>query len=328
MRGVTLLIPVKRDKQMFMVFRWFMAVLLVGASVGASSAELPFVPQATQVTKDIYAIVGPLGQRSEANAGLNANYGFIVTQSGVILIDSGASAHSAAMLEAAIKKVTQKPIRWVLNTGAQDHRWLGNGYFADKGAQVFAMSGTIKTQQASAQQQLDSLKRFIGAQLGGTTPYFAKQVQASPETSVVIDGVRLQWIETNAHYPGDTMIHVVGASVIFTGDLVYVDRILGVLPQSNVRKAQAAFKRLVSLGPKHIVPGHGRVTDLAQAKRETGDYYDFLINTIGAAARNMDPIGETLDKFARSSQFAHLQNFDELHRANMNRVFVDFEANP
>jgi hypothetical protein len=49
---------------------------------------------------------------------------------------------------------------------------------------------------------------------------------------------------------------------------------------------------------------------------------------VGAAARNMDSIGETLDKFAKPAQFMHLENFADLHRANMNRVFVDFEANP
>jgi hypothetical protein len=110
--------------------------------------------------------------------------------------------------------------------------------------------------------------------------------------------------------------------------LVYVDRILGVLPQSDVRKAQAAFERLVGLNPVRLVPGHGRVTDLAQARRDTGDYYRFLIDRVGAAARNMDSIGETLDKFEKPKEFMHLENFAELHRANMNRVFVDFEANP
>jgi hypothetical protein len=40
-----------------------------------------------------------------------------------------------------------------------------------------------------------------------------------------------------------------------------------VLPQSDVRKAQAAFERLVGLNPVRLVPGHGRVTDLAQARR-------------------------------------------------------------
>ena len=313
---------------MFELFRRSLGLLCLtfGSSIFAS--EPAFVPRAIKVTDNVYAIIGPLGQRSESNSGLNANYGFIIGTSGVILIDSGASAHSAAMLEEAVKEVTPKPIRWVLNTGSQDHRWLGNGHFAGKGAEIHAMAGSVKTQQSSAQQQLDNLKRFVGKQLVGTEPSYAAMVHPAPEQSLVIDGIRLQWIETGAHYPGDTMIHLPDTSVVFTGDLVYVDRILGVLPQSNVRKAQAAFQRLETLKPKHVVPGHGRVTEMAQAKRETGDYYDFLIKNVGAAARNMDSIGETLDKFAKPAQFMHLENFADLHRANMNRVFVDFEANP
>ncbi len=303
-----------------------LAPLLVLAAAQAN--EPIYRPKAQLVTKDVYAIVGPLGQRSEANAGLNANYGFIVTSSGVILIDSGASAHSAALLDKAVKEVTPKPIRWVLNTGSQDHRWLGNDYFAKRGAEIHAMANTVQTQKAVSQQQLQGLERFVGQQLKGSVALQANQVHPAPERALSIDGVRIQWIETNAHYPGDTMIYLPEASVVFTGDLVYVDRILGVLPQSNVRKAQKGFQRLEVIRPKHVVPGHGRVTDLAQAKRETGDYYDFLIKNVGAAARNMDSIGETLDKFANPKQFMHLQNFSELHRPNMNRVFVDFEANP
>lgn len=313
---------------MHQLMRSSVALILFSFGLSAFGSEQVFVPRAVKVAESLYAIVGPLGQRSEANAGLNANYGFVVTASGVILIDSGASSHSAAMLEQAVKAVTSKPIKWVLNTGAQDHRWLGNSYFAKRGAEIHAMVGTVKTQQASAQQQLDNLKRFIGGQLAGTTPFYATRTHQPPEQEVVIEGVRIQWIETNAHYPGDTMIHFPDTSVVLAGDLVYVDRILGVLPQSNVRKAQAAFRRLMALNPKHVVPGHGRVTDLAQAKRETGDYYDFLIANVGNAARNMDSISETLDKFATPTQFMGLENFEDLHRANMNRVFVDFEANP
>lgn len=301
---------------------------LLGFSSTAFSADQAYKPKATEVAQGVYAIVGPLGQRSQANAGLNANYGFVVTPNGVILIDSGASAYSAAMLEQAIRDVTPKPIRWVLNTGSQDHRWLGNDYFAKQGAEIHAMDSTVKNQKAFAQQQLDSVKRFVGGQLADTTPHHAGQVHTAPEEAITIDGVRAQWIETNAHYPGDTMIYFPEASVVFTGDLVYVDRILGVLPQSNVRKAQTAFQRLVALNPKHVVAGHGQVTDLAQAKRETGDYYDFLIDKVGSAARNMDSMEDTLDQFAKPPQFMHLRNFEDLHRANMNRVFVDFEANP
>lgn len=312
-----------------MKFKGFVLGMTVWLGMTAAHAQEPlYTPKAQQVTGNVYAIVGPLGQRSEANAGLNANYGFVVTAQGVALIDSGASAHSAALIEQAVKAVTPQPIRWVLNTGSQDHRWLGNDYFARRGAQVHAQAATVQTQKASAEQQLAGLQRFVGDQLKGTQPGYATVVHAGTEAAVTLGGVQFQWVQTSAHYPGDTLIHLPQASVVFTGDLVYVDRLLGVLPQSNVRKASQAFERLRALSPKHVVPGHGRVTDMAQAQKETGDYYRFLIDHIGAAARNMDPLSETLDKFAAPAQFKHLQNFDELHRANMNRVFVDFESNP
>ena len=292
------------------------------------ASEPVFVPKAQWIVDKVYAIVGPLGQRSVANAGLNANYGFVVTEQGVILIDSGASAHSAALLEKAIAQVTPQPVRWVLNTGSQDHRWLGNDYFARKGAQVHALAATVQTQKAVAEQQIAGMVRFVGDQMKSTAPRQADVVHSGTELSLQLGGVQIQWIDTSAHYPGDTMIHLPMSAVTFTGDLVYVDRLLGVLPQSNVRKANQAFARLLALSPKHVVSGHGQITNIAQAQKESGDYYQFLIANIGAAARNLEPMLETLDKYASPAQFKHLQNFEELHRANMNRVFVDFEANP
>jgi len=98
------------------------------------------------------------------------------------------------------------------------------------------------------------------------------QIERVDERGVDVSGLQAIWPRVVG---GSVCSHLPDVALTFTGDLVYVDRILGVLPQSNVRKAQAAFKRLVALGSKHVVPGHGRVTDLAQAKRDTGDYYDF-----------------------------------------------------
>jgi len=74
------------------------------------------------------------------------------------------------------------------------------------------------------------------------------------------------------------------------------------------------------------VPGHGRVCDLAQAQRETGDYYDFLVDKVGTAAREMEPMDATLDSYADLPAFRHLENYQGLHRANMNRAFTEFES--
>jgi glyoxylase-like metal-dependent hydrolase (beta-lactamase superfamily II) len=285
-----------------------------------------YQPRAEAVTDNVYAIVGPLGQRDADNDGLNANYGFIVTATGVILIDSGASALGAEKLAQAIAAVTDRPVRWVINTGGQDHRWLGNAWFAERGAELIALARTAAGQAQRGAEQLANLERFLGARLAGTRPQPATTQPDPAPVTLTLGGETLILHYTDAHYPGDAMVWLPGHATVFSGDLVYVDRLLGVLPVSDVRAAQRAFQVLEGLAPQRIVPGHGRVTDLAQARRESGDYYDFIIAHIAPAARDMEPLDETLAKHTDLPAFRHLQNYDELHRGNMSRAFVRFES--
>jgi glyoxylase-like metal-dependent hydrolase (beta-lactamase superfamily II) len=222
--------------------------------------------------------------------------------------------------------VTKQPVRWVVNTGSQDHRWLGNDYFAGQGAEVIALARTAATQAENGAQQLQGLERFLGKRLEGTRPLPAPKTLAGETATLELGGVTLELAYTDAHYPGDARVWLPKQRVAFSGDLVYVDRLLGVLPWSSVQNGQQAFHALAALKPARIVPGHGRVTDLAQAQRETGDYYDFLAGKVGAAAREMEPMDETLDRYADLPQFRHLENYGDLHRPNMNRAFTEFEA--
>ena len=306
----------------------FGAILALSALAARADAApaAEYHPRAGKVATDVYAIVGPLGQRSAKNDGLNANYGFIVTREGVILIDSGASRLGAQKLEAAVRKVTKQPVRWVINTGSQDHRWLGNDYFAAQGAEVIALARTADTQAEYATQQLTGLERFLGARLAGTKPLPAPRTLAGDQATLTLGGVKLELAYTDTHYPGDAWVWLPKQRIVFSGDLIYVDRLMGVLPWSSVQNGQKAFKALAALKPVRIVPGHGRVCDLAQARRESGDYYDFLVNHVGAAAREMEPMDVTLDRYADVPAFRHLLNYGDLHRANMNRAFTQFES--
>ncbi len=298
--------------------------LLTWASPLAAAAE--YIPKAERVVDNVWAIVGPLGQRSPDNDGLNANYGFVVTRQGVILIDSGASQLGAQKLAAAVRAVTPQPIRWVINTGSQDHRWLGNAGFAEQGAQIIALARTAETQAQYAEQQMNSLKGFLGERLAGTQPLPAPQRLNGDDVQLRLGGETLVLRYTDTHYPGDAWVWLPRQRVVFSGDLIYVDRLLGVLPWSSVKNGQRAFAALKALKPKHIVPGHGRVCDLDKAQRESGDYYDFLVSKVGAAAREMEPMSEVLDRYADLPAFRHLENYRDLHRANMNRAFTEFEA--
>lgn len=298
-------------------------LLLVPCIVFATESQ--YQPQAQRVTENIYAIIGPLDQRSELNDGLNNNQGFVIGRDGVLLIDSGASRVGAAAIARAITAVTPLPVKWVINTGSQDHRWLGNDYFASRGAEIIALQRTVQTQQNMAAQQLNALRGFLGARLDGTQARRATQPLTGDDIHLERGGIKLVLRYTDAHFPGDIWLWLPQQSVLFTGDLVYVDRLLAVLPDSSMIKAQQAYQQMEKLNPEFIVPGHGRVTNVATARRECGDYYDFLVNTIGVAARDMQAMDEVLDRYSTLPQFERLQHFHTLHRANMNRTYLEFE---
>jgi len=304
------------------------SLILIAAVIGlfTLTARADYQPKAERVTDNVYAIVGPLGQRSADNDGLNANFGFIVTPKGVILIDSGASRLGAERIAAAIAQVTDKPVTWVVNTGSQDHRWLGNDYFAGKGAEVIALARTAATQAEYAGQHLDGMKRFLGERMQGTKPLPAPKTLAGDSVTLDLGGETLTLTYTDAHFPGDAWVWLPRRDVMFSGDLVFVDRLLGVLPWSSVKHSRKAFHAMAALKPAHIVPGHGRVCDLAQAQRETGDYYDFLADKVGGAAKEMEPLTATLDRYQDMPQFAHLYNYEDLHRPNMSRAFTEYES--
>lgn len=309
-----------------MIKKTLFPIALAALLLACGGARAEYTPRAERVSGNVFAIVGPLGQRSPDNEGLNATFGFVVTPSGVILIDSGASRLGAERLAQAIRAVTTQPVRWVVNTGSQDHRWLGNDSFAGQGAQIIALRRTAASQAQFARQQMQGLEQFLGKRLQGTTPLPATSLKDGDGATLELGGETLSLHYTDAHFPGDAMVYMPKHGVVFTGDLVYVDRLLAVLPQSNVSKGRQAFKAMAALKPENIVPGHGRVCDLAKAQRETGDYYEFLVNTIGAAAKDMETMDAVIDRYADLPAFRHLENYDALHRANMNRTFTELES--
>ena len=88
------------------------ATLLFITNVSAETLRIEKINQSS------YALIGEIGGRTYENQALNANYGAIVTNDGVVLIDSGASEKGAEFINKEVQKVTGKKIRWVINTGS------------------------------------------------------------------------------------------------------------------------------------------------------------------------------------------------------------------
>lgn len=305
----------------------FLGGALAGLLVASTAlADAPIL-KAEKLGDGVYALVGPIGGRLPENLGLNANYGVIDTPEGAILIDSGASLQSARLLDEEVKKLTGKAVRWVINTGSQDHRWLGNAYFQSKGAEIIALEKTVATQQRLGRGQIESLTAALGAQMAGTEALVAARPAAGNLASLQPGGrlVELRYF-ADAHFPGDAVVWLPRERILFAGDHIYVDRILGILPESNAVTWLAAFEQSMQLNPARIVPGHGSVCDTAKARRDSGDYLAFVANGAKQYADDMAGVDAAVKALGDAPQFRHLANFGDLHRGNVSRAYLRLES--
>ncbi len=306
------------------MIRTGLAICLLGLGAGLSLAQ-PVAPRFERVTEGVYAHIGDIGPRTVANEGLNANIGLVVTPEGALLIDSGATYLGARAIEAAARRVTAQPIRWVINTGGQDHRWLGNGYFQARGAELIAHARAVPDMQARGGDQMQALQALLGPRFEGTRAVFPTRLIDADDAMLELGGLRVALRHRGGgHTPGDLMVWLPQQQVLFSGDIVYVDRLLGVLPVSQTRHWLQAFDAIEALQPRHLVPGHGRVSDLALARAHTRDYLRALRAHMRQAVDALSDIGEAVRAF-ELGDWGRLANAAELHPGNASRVYLELE---
>jgi len=295
---------------------------VMAAAVLAASpvVALDVVP----VAEGVYALVGDLSQRSAENLGNNATFGVVVTSGGVVLIDAGAGWKAAAAIDAVIDTFTDQPVRYVINSGGQDHRWIGNGYWQAHGATVIASADAVADHKDRGSLEMTGLGVLVGAEgLEGTAPSYA-DVTFDSEYSLSLGGVDLEISHVGqAHTPGDSFIWMPSTGVVFGGDIVYVERIVGIGDQSHSGSWIEVFEAMAALEPTVVVPGHGQPVPLDVA---TADTYDYLVNLRSQMGVYIDDGGDIIGSVnVDQAAFSYLANFEGLAKRNAQQVFSEME---
>ena len=313
--------PPKRALQFRLLARICASLALLLASSTSHALDIRFKP----VASNVFAYIGETEGRTYENEALNANFGLVITPNGALLIDSGASWQGAQKLAEAAKKVTSQPIRWVINTGGQDHRWMGNGYFLSQGATVYAHVNAQADMQARGPEHLRANAPVLKEKLTGTQVALPNQWVSAADTTLNLGGTQVVLVHRQGgHTPGDTMVWLPNTRVVFSGDVVYVDRILGMHAVSRSKTWLESFEALVQLQPALVVPGHGQVSNLAKAQKETGDLLKAMRAHMGRAVEEGTDLSSAVKTFD-AKPFGHLQHVDVWLPQLLNRTYLEME---
>ncbi|RDW12608.1 MBL fold metallo-hydrolase [Paracoccus thiocyanatus] len=277
-----------------------------------------------EVIPHVFSAIGATAPPTYENAGHNNNLSFIVTDEGVVVVNSGASWKLAEALHAEIRAVTEQPVKLVINENGQGHAMLGNGYWAAQGVPILAHEDAAAEFADGAPQDLASLQNYARELSEGTVITPPTETFSDTRT-ITMGGVTIEVMHLGpAHSPGDTQVWIPQWSMMLAGDLAFHERMPpifeGICTSCWIETWET---KLEPMAPTYVIPGHGHPTNLAQVTRYTRDYLADLREKIGAHIEEGGDLGGAY--YVDQSRWSHLDTFEELATKNAGVVFAEME---
>jgi cyclase len=251
------------------------ATILMAQGHATASGKLPF--ELKLIGPNIWAAI------DDTNGDSGANAGFVIGDSGVVVIDTFENEVAAKALLAEIKKLTHLPVKFVVNTHYHVDHVAGNRVFSNAGAVIVAH------QNVSKWINTENLK-FFGDKIKPEEKVFVEnllgpEVIYESEVSLLLGSRRIDVKFFEGHTGGDSVVNIPDAGVVFCGDLFWrktlpnlidatTSKWIGTLSEIPalpvVRTSDGSLMRAVT-----FVPGHGDVGTASDVK-DFQNYLEYL----------------------------------------------------
>lgn len=285
------------------------------------------LPPPTQVSAHAWVWIGPYEGPSQANRGFRMNLGFVVGTEAVAVIDSGYSPQMATEMLRHISTRTPLPVRHVVNTNSQPHRFLGNEVFRQAGARILAGREAAERMARDGAMMAGMAAGILGlASL--PAPAAPDQLLGAGE-SADLDlggGVVLHVRHAGtAHTKGSLVAEVRPDRIVFAGDILYGGRLPALIQDGSVKDWIGAYERLRGMNASIFVPGHGEPGPLANFDQPTLAYLKQIKHHMDRAVKDGDDIEKAKISFDASA-WKSLANFTELNGRNAYQAYQESEA--
>ena len=276
-----------------------------------------------KVSENVYTSIGITAPYWYESSAHNNNLGFIVGEDSVLVWNASSSYLLAHSLHSEIKKITDKPVKYVILENSQGHAILGSNYWKEQGAKIIAHELTKeeiekKGERIHARMSNVLQDRFEGTEVIMPDEYFSENMSFDLG-EMKVEAKYFGY----AHEHSDIALWLPKEKILFAGDLAFNNRLLPIFEITETDKWLEAWEKLEELEAKIVVPGHGEVTNMETVRKYTKDYLVYLRAEIEKILDEDGGLNEAYN--IDMSAYKHLDTYKELGRQNIARTFKRME---
>ncbi|MCP4595825.1 quinoprotein relay system zinc metallohydrolase 1 [Neptuniibacter sp.] len=250
-------------------------------AVAVNAAPLSYNLKAEKIAENTWIFQGVLEDFSNKNGGNIVNTAFIVTEEGVVVIDTGPSVRYGKAMRKAIEEITDKPIKVVYNTHHHPDHFLGNQAFSD--VDIQALPETGKQIAIHGDAFATNLYQMVGDWMRSTEVFLPSNPVKGDELKLGTHNLKLMGY--TGHTGSDLVILDQKTGVLFASDMVFYQRALTTPHTPGLNVWLDEIDNLRSIKYSLVVPGHGPLVTDASAFDQMSSYLSWLDQVLTESAK-------------------------------------------